>query len=87
MTHQTTVYNITDVNSRVSIDSVDSSTNIVNTDVSQLFSSMRNAVQDGPIDESARKALRSRIDEMEAAVGTESFARSMPISCRLAASH
>jgi hypothetical protein len=87
MTHQTTVYNITGVNSRVSIDSVDSSTNIVNTDVRQLFSSMRDAIQDGPIDESARETLRSRIDAMEAAAGTQSFGQTYADFMRLAASH
>ena len=67
MTHQTTVYNITGVNSRVNIDSVDSQ-RISSTPTSgSSFPPMRNAVQDGPIDESAREALRSRIDAMEAA--------------------
>ena len=87
MKRQTTVYNITGVNSRVNIGSVDPSTDIVNTDVGQLFSSMRNAVQDGPIDESAREALRSRIAEMEAAVGTQSFGQTYADFIRLAAGH
>jgi len=86
-THQTTVYNITGVNSRVNIDSVDSSTNIVNTDVTQLFASMRSAVDAGSIDESAREALHSRIDKMEAAIGTKSFAHTYADFMQLAANH
>ena len=85
--HQTTIYNVTGPHSRVNVNSVDSSTNIVNTDVSQLFASMRSAIEDPSLDEFTRGTLRERINEMEAATGTATFPAKYAEFIQVAANH
>jgi hypothetical protein len=83
----TTVYNVTGANSRVNVGSVDASTNIVNTNVNQLFASMREALDSAPMTATDRTELRRRIEELEPSTGTVSFAQKYANFMQLAANH
>lgn len=65
-------YNITGANSRVNINSQDSSVNVVAGDGAQVFSGLRAACGDIQ-DPSEKQAVETAIDEMEAAWGTDQF--------------
>jgi hypothetical protein len=81
-----TVYNLVGPNARVNIQSVDASTNVIDINRGQLFSEMRNALDD-PSVEADRESLRQRIDEMEAEHGKSSFGHAYDKFWELAANH
>jgi hypothetical protein len=86
--HQTTIYNVTGSNSRVNINSTDSSTNVVNIDARQLFQEMRQAVDGAELESGSAEVLRGRIDEMEAAVSDRTtFSQKYAAFVQVAASH
>ena len=70
---QTVVYNVTGPNARVNVSSVDASTNVVNTDVQQLFAEMRKALNDSSIAVDEKSVIATDIDQMEATNGKKSF--------------
>jgi hypothetical protein len=84
----TTVYNVTGANSRVNINSTDSSTNVVNIDARQLFQEMRRAVDGAGLERENAETLRGRIDEMEAAMADRNtFGQKYVAFVQVAANH
>lgn len=65
-------YNVSGTSNRVNIDSIDSSVNIFNTEVTQIFSELRKLLE--KIDNSTdRTRIAHSVDSMEATVGTRDF--------------
>ena len=67
------VYNLVGPNTRVNIQSSDSSINVVNVEASALFDDLRKALSESIKDESLRQRIRETVDAMQTAVGTRSF--------------
>lgn len=65
-------YNVSGTNTRVNIDSVDSSVNIVNTEATQFFSELRNLL-DKVENTDERERIARSINSMEATAGTKDF--------------
>ena len=68
-------FNLSGPNSRVNIDSHDASTNIVSSETTTLFTNIRQAIQQSPLDSNAMQRITERVDAMEAAAGTKRFAQ------------
>jgi len=82
----TNVYHVSGDNSRVSIDSVDKSVNVVFTSSEQLFQTMRARVQTGiPADQQA--VILDRLDALEKAKNDPSFAHRYSEFIAAAANH
>jgi hypothetical protein len=80
------IYNVTGANSRVNINSSDSSTNIANVNLAELFQRMRDAVATLPENEQ-REVLVERIDALEESQGSGDFAEKYRDFVSLAADH
>jgi len=65
-------YNVSGTNTRVNINSNDSSVNIANTETTQLFSQLREIV-DKVENTEERECISRSVDSMEASVGTKGF--------------
>lgn len=81
------VYNLIGPNSRVNIQSLDSSTNIVNVETSALFEALRGSLEKAIPDQALRQQLREAVDAMQAAAGTRSFSGRYKNFIALAADH
>ena len=84
---QQVVYNLVGANSRVNIQSADSSTNIVNVQSSQLFADMRQAIQQSALDATVAQGLIQRVDALETAAGTPTFSQRYKEFIATAADH
>lgn len=81
------VYNLIGPNTRVNIQSADSSTNVVNIESSTLFDEMKKAIVESIQDELTRSRLVERIDAMKSAAGTQSFISRYTEFIAIAADH
>jgi hypothetical protein len=81
------VYNLIGPNSRVNIQSLDSSTNIVDVETSGLFEALRGTLENAIADEALRQRLRKAVDAMQTTVGTRSFSERYKDFIGLAADH
>lgn len=84
---QHNVYNLVGENSRVNIQSSDSSTNVVNVQSSQLFADIRQTIERSSLDAEVIRQIGERLDAMEAAAGTKTFAQRYGEFIALAANH
>lgn len=84
---QQIVYNLVGANSRVNIQSSDSSTNVVNVETKALFTNVRQAVQQSGLDSGALQTVIERVDAMESSAGTKSFAHRYSEFIAAAANH
>ena len=87
MQHGQNVYNLIGPNSRVNVQSLDSSTNVVEVNPSELFSQIRTAVSQGVQDSELSKKLQDKITELEKAHGTNGFKERYKELIALAANH
>lgn len=74
-------------NARVNIASNDSSTNVVNVESNVLFENLRNAIVRSIAGDELKKELTQRVNEMEAAAGTNTFAAKYKAFIGVAADH
>jgi hypothetical protein len=81
------VYNLIGPNTRVNIQSSDSSTNIVNVETSALFEALRQSLAGSISDHALRQRLREAVDAMQASAGTRSFSERYKDFIALAADH
>jgi hypothetical protein len=81
------IYNLIGPNSRVNIQSADSSTNIVNVETSALFEALRGTLERAIPDQALRQQLREAVDAMQTAAGTRSFSDRYKDFIGLAADH
>jgi FlaG/FlaF family flagellin (archaellin) len=72
---QQNVYNLTGANSRVNIQSSDSSTNVVNVESHQLFADIRQAIQQSSMDAELVQRLTERVEAMQASSDAPTFAK------------
>ena len=82
---QTIYYNVTGANTRININSIDGSTNIVNAAPEKLFAEIREAI--ATIVEHDRAALLQTTDELENSVGDDSYPSKYAAFVALAANH
>ena len=80
------VYNVSGANSRVNVNSNDSSTNVANVETAELFQKMRQAANSISAKEQ-QLALVERIDSLEQSHGTEEFAERYRDFVSVAADH
>lgn len=83
----TNIYNLTGPNSRVNIQSTDTSTNVVNIDAKQLFAEMRRTLDDASISSDEKTAILAGIDAMDASAGSPSFGQRYAEFMQNAANH
>lgn len=83
----TIIYNVSGWNNRFNINSVDSSTNVVNQAPPELFQALRNAIQAKLETSPDGEQLLARVNELEQAKGGQSFARKYAEFMELAANH
>jgi hypothetical protein len=81
------VYNLNGPNARVNIQSMDSSTNVVNVESAALFDKLRNAIKESVKDADDISRLSEKVEAMQAAAGTKSFARTYQEFVSVAADH
>lgn len=81
------VYNLIGPNSRVNIQSSDSSTNIVNVETSALFEVLRKRLDEAISDQALQQRLRGAVEAMQAAAGTRGFSERYKDFIGLAADH
>jgi len=81
------VYNLIGPNARVNIASNDSSTNVVNVESNVLFENLRDAIARSIAGDELKKELTQRVNEMEAAAGTNTFAAKYKAFIGVAADH
>ena len=81
------VINLTGPNARVNIQSSDSSTNVMSGESLGLFDDLRAAIGEASLDEGEARRLIKSINEMQAAVGTTSFAERYKGFMEAAANH
>lgn len=79
-------YNLSGAGSRVNINSIDSSVNVISTEVSKVFAQVREAVSLVP-DPSARSEIALAVDEMEQAHGSSNFLQKYQAFITSAANH
>ena len=72
-TTQQVVYNLIGPNTRVNIQSKDSSTNILNVEPADLFQNLRTTIDNSIADSELVARIVGHVDRMEAAVGTKEF--------------
>lgn len=83
----TTVYNLNGPGARVTINSTDNSTNVVNVNAAGLFRELLHAVSTGVADSVERTTLLDRVSELESHQNTPGFARKYAEFMSLAANH
>jgi hypothetical protein len=81
------IYNLTGPNARVNIQSIDSSTNVVEVEPTELFGRIRAAIDQGVQDGELLKKLQEKVAELEKTQGTPSFAARYKEFIALAANH
>jgi hypothetical protein len=81
------IYNVTGPNPRVNIQSIDSSTNVVEVEPAELFGRIRAAIDQGIQDGELLKKLQEKVTELEKTQGTHSFAARYKEFIALAANH
>ena len=81
------VYNLTGPNARVNIQSIDSSTNLVEVDPTELFGQIRVAIDQSVQDGELLKKLQEKVTELEKTQGTPGFASRYKELMALAANH
>lgn len=81
------MYNIIGANARFSINSVDNSTNIIDSAPSEKFKALREAIRTRIQDERDRQNLLENATELENHAGTEGFLESYQLFIALAADH
>lgn len=84
---QQIVYNLIGPNSRVNMQSTDSSTNVVSVDSTVLFDNLRSAIASSIPDPSLNASLVRYVGEMEKTAGTPGFAQRYKDFISLAADH
>lgn len=82
----TVIYNVTGPNSRFNINSVDSSTNVVNQAPTELFQALREAIQ-SIVSVSERERLLARAVDLENEIGKPGYAQRYAQFMELAAHH
>jgi hypothetical protein len=83
----TVIYNISGSNTRLNINSTDTSTNVVNVGTDQLFDRLRDEIIRQVANDDARDALLERVRELNEAVGTQTFAQKYQQLLSIAADH
>lgn len=81
-----TIYNLGD-NSRVNINSKDSSINIINMESKHLFAEIKSKVEENIENENERQKLIKKLEELEKAQNTASFAEKYAEFMAIAANH
>ena len=81
------IYNLIGPNTRVNIQSVDSSTNVVEVDPSELFEHIRKVIGQGVKDEQLLNTLQEKVTELEHTQGTTGFMVKYQEFIALAANH
>lgn len=81
------VYNLIGPNTRVNIQSSDSSTNVVNVETSTLFENLRSVIRESIEDAEVGERIVERVDAMQEAAGTRSFADRYKEFIGVAAAH
>lgn len=81
-----TVYNLSGHNARVSINSIDASTNVVDISSEKLFDELRAAIREG-VRGPMRDEILANVDELAAAAPGPTFAESYGALIQLAANH
>ncbi len=81
------VYNLTGPNVRVNIQSIDSSTNLVEVEPTELFGRIRAAIDQSVQDGELLKKLQEKVTELEKTQGTPGFAARYKELMALAANH
>lgn len=81
------VYNLVGPNSRVNIQSTDSSTNVVSVDASALFNSLREVIEQSKLDTAVTMRLVESVEAMRASSGTRAFGNSYKEFIAVAADH
>jgi hypothetical protein len=81
------VYNLIGPNARVNIQSVDTSTNLVEVEPSELFKKLRELIKHSITDKTVSAQLSEKVDELQQAQGTKSFATKYQEFMSLAADH
>jgi hypothetical protein len=81
-----TVYNLGD-NSRININSDDSSINIINTESTNLFAEIKSTVKNEVEDIAEREKLLDKIEELEKAQNSSSFSQKYAEFMAIAANH
>lgn len=84
---QHNVYNLVGANSRVNIQSSDSSTNVINVQSSQLFADMRQTIEQASSDSVVTQRTIESLDALQAATGTKTFAKRYAEFIAVAADH
>src|SRR5439155_20455764 len=82
-----TVYNLVGANSRVNIQSSDSSTNVVNVESNTLFTNLRQTIQQSSLDANIVQRLTEHVDAMQSSTGTKTFGQRYKEFIALAADH
>jgi hypothetical protein len=83
----TIIYSVSGPNARFNINSVDSSTNIINQAPPELFQALRDAIQTKLGTSPDREQLSARVNELEQETGRQGFARKYAEFMALAANH
>ena len=81
------VYNLIGPNSRVNIQSVDTSTNLVEVEPNELFEKLRGLIKNSISDEIVSAQLSEKVDELQEAQGTKNFVTKYQQFMALAANH
>lgn len=81
-----TIYNLHGDNTRVNINSNDSSINIIDKSSEELFADLRSTVNQN-ISSPEKEELLKRVDELEKAKGTDSFSKKYAEFMAIAANH
>ena len=81
------IYNLIGPNARVNIQSVDTSTNLVEIEPSELFEKLRAVIKDSITDETISAQLSEKVDELHQAQGTKVFVTKYQEFMALAANH
>jgi len=81
------VYNLIGPNARVNIQSVDTSTNLVEVEPNKLFEKLRGLIKNSISDEIVSAQLSEKVDELQEAQGTKNFVTKYQEFMALAANH
>lgn len=81
------VYNLIGPNARVNIQSVDSSTNLVEIEPSELFEKLRAVIKHSIKDDNVSAQLSEKVDELHQTQGTKAFVTKYQEFMALAANH
>ena len=81
------VYNLIGPNTRVNIQSSDSSTNVVSVESAVLFDNLREVIQKSSLDSTVARQLIQNVNAMQSAVGTKTFGERYKEFIAVAADH